>query len=120
MALAWAPWTALLAHYGSALLARSARGDVDRDGSAARVDGGGDAPQLARDPQQGIGDGAAAVCPGALEEQVLQLPLVLVGTLEEIVAQVLAQRERYGFSYLTVLEPNMEAFAKVVEALQGR
>lgn len=71
-------------------------------------------------------DRAAAVrpwlghLPNLSEEQVLQLPLVLVGTLEEIVAQVLAQRERYGFSYLTVLEPNMEAFAKVVEALRGR
>ncbi|QFQ95774.1 LLM class F420-dependent oxidoreductase [Streptomyces phaeolivaceus] len=58
--------------------------------------------------------------PSLDEEQVLQLPLVLVGTLEEIVEQVLAQRERYGFSYLTVLEPNMEVFAKVVEALRGR
>ncbi|GHE35853.1 hypothetical protein GCM10017771_53830 [Streptomyces capitiformicae] len=38
----------------------------------------------------------------------------------EIVNQVLAQRERYGFSYLTVLEPNMAVFARVVEALSGR
>ncbi|MFM9454044.1 LLM class F420-dependent oxidoreductase [Streptomyces europaeiscabiei] len=58
--------------------------------------------------------------PNLSEEQALQLPLVLVGTLGEIVDQVLAQRERYGFSYLTVLEPNMEIFAKVVEALHGR
>jgi probable F420-dependent oxidoreductase len=71
-------------------------------------------------------DRAAAVqpwlghLPNLSEEQALQLPLVLVGTLPEIVDQVLAQRERYGFSYLTVLEPNMEAFAKVVEALHGR
>ncbi|GAQ62496.1 LLM class F420-dependent oxidoreductase [Streptomyces scabiei] len=71
-------------------------------------------------------DRAAAVrpwlghLPNLTEEQALQLPLVLVGTLQEIVDQVLAQRERYGFSYLTVLEPNMETFAKVVEALHGR
>ncbi|MDX3581977.1 LLM class F420-dependent oxidoreductase [Streptomyces europaeiscabiei] len=71
-------------------------------------------------------DRAAAVrpwlghLPNLSEEQALQLPLVLVGTLGEIVDQVLAQRERYGFSYLTVLEPNMEIFAKVVEALHGR
>ncbi|WP_216587519.1 LLM class F420-dependent oxidoreductase [Streptomyces brasiliscabiei] len=58
--------------------------------------------------------------PHLSEEQVLGLPLILVGTLEEIVDQVLAQRERYGFSYLTVLEPNMETFAKIVEALRGR
>jgi hypothetical protein len=58
--------------------------------------------------------------PHLTEDQVPQLPLVLVGTLDEIVKQVLAQRERYGFSYLTVLKPNMEVFARVVEALSGR
>ncbi|MER5825994.1 LLM class F420-dependent oxidoreductase [Streptomyces mirabilis] len=56
--------------------------------------------------------------PNLTEDEVLELPIVLVGTLEQIVAQVRAQRERYGFSYLTVLEPNMEAFAPVVEALR--
>ncbi|GGN51939.1 LLM class F420-dependent oxidoreductase [Streptomyces albiflavescens] len=57
--------------------------------------------------------------PHLTEQQVLELPIVLVGTLEQIIEQVRAQRERYGFSYLTVLEPNMEAFAPVVEALRG-
>ncbi|NED33284.1 LLM class F420-dependent oxidoreductase [Streptomyces sp. SID8499] len=52
-------------------------------------------------------------------EQALALPIVLVGTLEEIVARVRAQRERFGFSYLTVLEPDLEAFAPVMEALRG-
>ncbi|MEU6800406.1 LLM class F420-dependent oxidoreductase [Streptomyces neyagawaensis] len=71
-------------------------------------------------------DRAAAVrpwlghIPHLSEEQVLRLPLVLVGTLDEVVEQVLAQRKRYGFTYLTVLEPNMEAFARVIEALRGR
>ncbi|MFJ8537921.1 LLM class F420-dependent oxidoreductase [Streptomyces sp. NPDC093591] len=53
-------------------------------------------------------------------EQVLELPILLVGALEQIVEQVLAQRERYGFSYLTVLEPYMEAFAPVMERLRGK
>ncbi|MER6983055.1 LLM class F420-dependent oxidoreductase [Streptomyces carpinensis] len=52
-------------------------------------------------------------------EQALALPIVLVGTLEQIVERVRAQRERFGFSYLTVLEPYMEAFAPVLEALRG-
>ncbi|WP_210571091.1 LLM class F420-dependent oxidoreductase [Streptomyces sp. GESEQ-4] len=52
-------------------------------------------------------------------EQALDLPLLLVGALEQITAQVRAQRERYGFSYLTVLEPYMEAFAPVIGALRG-
>jgi probable F420-dependent oxidoreductase len=53
-------------------------------------------------------------------EQALELPLVLAGTLEQITGKVLAQRERYGFSYLTVLEPYLEAFAPVVAELRGR
>ncbi len=70
-------------------------------------------------------DRAAAVrpfleyVPHLTEEQVLGLPIVLVGTVEQITAQVLAQRERYGFTYLTVLEPYMEAFAPVMAALRG-
>jgi probable F420-dependent oxidoreductase len=52
-------------------------------------------------------------------EQAPALPIVLVGTLEQIVERVRAQRERYGFTYLTVLEPYMEAFAPVMEALRG-
>jgi alkanesulfonate monooxygenase SsuD/methylene tetrahydromethanopterin reductase-like flavin-dependent oxidoreductase (luciferase family) len=58
--------------------------------------------------------------PRLTERQVLELPIVLVGSVEQIVGQVRAQRERYGFSYLTVLEPNLEAFAPVVRALRGR
>ncbi|MFC4329783.1 LLM class F420-dependent oxidoreductase [Streptomyces andamanensis] len=65
------------------------------------------APLLGRQPQL-TRDGALA------------LPIVLVGTLDEIVARVHAQRERFGFSYLTVLEPHMEAFAPVLEALRGQ
>jgi len=50
-------------------------------------------------------------------EQVLDLPVMLVGTLAEITAKLRALRDRYGFSYLTVLEPYIEAFAPVVEEL---
>jgi len=57
--------------------------------------------------------------PHLTEQQVLELPIVLAGTLEQIVEQLRGRRERYGISYLTVLEPNMEAFAPVVEALRG-
>lgn len=52
-------------------------------------------------------------------DQALELPLVLVGSLEEIAGQVRAARERYGFTYFTVLEPNMEPFGKVIEALRA-
>ncbi|MFJ4805458.1 LLM class F420-dependent oxidoreductase [Streptomyces murinus] len=52
-------------------------------------------------------------------EAALALPIMLVGPLEEIVAKIRAQRERYGFTNLTVLEPQMEAFAPVIERLRA-
>ncbi|MEU6551753.1 TIGR03621 family F420-dependent LLM class oxidoreductase [Streptomyces sp. NPDC046915] len=57
--------------------------------------------------------------PQLTADEALALPIVLVGTLREIVARVRAQRERYGFSYLTVLEPYMDDFAPVIEELRG-
>ncbi|MEV2233051.1 LLM class F420-dependent oxidoreductase [Streptomyces phaeochromogenes] len=56
--------------------------------------------------------------PQLTEQQVLELPIVLVGTLDDIVERVRAQRDRFGFSYLTVLEPSMEAFAPVIARLR--
>ncbi|MEU3840222.1 LLM class F420-dependent oxidoreductase [Streptomyces sp. NPDC028635] len=58
--------------------------------------------------------------PGTTVEELLALPIFLFGTEEEIVARILALRERYGFSYLTVLEPSMEALAPVMARLRGR
>ncbi|WP_406433152.1 TIGR03621 family F420-dependent LLM class oxidoreductase [Streptomyces sp. NBC_00631] len=52
-------------------------------------------------------------------ERVLALPTVLVGTLEEVTGRVRGLRERYGFSYLTVLEPSMAAFAPVLAELSA-
>ncbi|WP_030894151.1 MULTISPECIES: LLM class F420-dependent oxidoreductase [unclassified Streptomyces] len=57
--------------------------------------------------------------PGLTADQVLELPVSLVGTPDELTEQVLARRERYGFTYLTVLEPYMEAFAPVMERVRG-
>ncbi|MBC2864342.1 LLM class F420-dependent oxidoreductase [Streptomyces mexicanus] len=57
--------------------------------------------------------------PGLTLEQASALPAVLVGTREQLVARVRALRERFGFSYLTVLEPSMEAFAEVMAGLRG-
>ncbi|PWI20016.1 LLM class F420-dependent oxidoreductase [Streptomyces sp. Act143] len=57
--------------------------------------------------------------PGLTVERALELPILLVGSQAEITAKVLALRAKYGFSYLTVLEPHMEAFAPVVAELGG-
>jgi alkanesulfonate monooxygenase SsuD/methylene tetrahydromethanopterin reductase-like flavin-dependent oxidoreductase (luciferase family) len=47
-------------------------------------------------------------------------PHVLAGTVDQIVEEILARRERYGFSYVQVMEQQMDAFAPVVERLAGR
>ncbi|MFF6878617.1 LLM class F420-dependent oxidoreductase [Streptomyces sp. NPDC012474] len=57
--------------------------------------------------------------PGMTVDQVLRLPVCLVGTPDELAEQVLARRERYGFTYLTVLEPCMEVFAPVMARVRG-
>lgn len=53
-------------------------------------------------------------------EEFLALPFGLVGTLDEIVADVQRRRAEYGISYLTVFGEHLETFAPVVEALSGR
>ncbi|WP_327247628.1 hypothetical protein [Streptomyces sp. NBC_01320] len=53
------------------------------------------------------------------EDQALALPLFTVGTIRQMAAQLREQRERYGFSYLTVPEPNMKAFAPVLQERAG-
>jgi len=58
-------------------------------------------------------------------EQILASPHFLVGTVDQMVADLRMRRERYGISYITVLEfPGMpsriEALAPVVAQLAGK
>lgn len=50
---------------------------------------------------------------------VLETPYVLLGTIEEMCETLRQRRERYGISYLTVFERDMEVFAPVVARLAG-
>jgi hypothetical protein len=50
---------------------------------------------------------------------VLETAYVALGTIEEICETLRQRRERYGISYLTVFERDMEAFAPVVARLAG-
>jgi probable F420-dependent oxidoreductase len=52
-------------------------------------------------------------------EVVLETVYVALGTIEEICETLRQRRERYGVSYLTVFERDMEAFAPVVARLAG-
>ena len=50
---------------------------------------------------------------------VLETPYVLLGTIDEICETLWERRERYGISYLTFFERDMEVFAPVVARLAG-
>jgi len=52
-------------------------------------------------------------------EQVLDMPYVLIGSVNQIVEGLQAQRDRYGISYIVVFEEAMDAFAAVVARLAG-
>ena len=64
---------------------------------------------------------AAGMAPmfGVEADEALEIPLALVGTVEQIVETLQQRREEYGFSYIVVHDPEMEAFAPVVAALAG-
>lgn len=51
-------------------------------------------------------------------EQMLKVPTVLIGTVRQIADQLTAHRERFGFSYVTVGEYNLDALAPVIEILK--
>ncbi|MBV9293232.1 MAG: TIGR03621 family F420-dependent LLM class oxidoreductase [Frankiales bacterium] len=68
--------------------------------------------------RQEIADGMAGMF-GVDPAVALQIPIVLVGTIDEICETLLERRERWGFTYWIVNGDAMEAFAPVVERLAG-
>jgi probable F420-dependent oxidoreductase len=52
--------------------------------------------------------------------ELLASPYVLIGTVDEMVEDLRARRERWGISYYMTHEPFMEALAPVVARLAGR
>lgn len=65
---------------------------------------------------------AAALAPRMRFEprEVLEMPHFLIGTVEQIVDDIQARRERYGVSYVVVPGDMADALAPVVERLAGR
>jgi probable F420-dependent oxidoreductase len=57
---------------------------------------------------------------GISVEQVWDMPSVFIGTVDQIVDEMYARRERFGFSYYWVADVNMEMFASVVAKLSGK
>ncbi len=62
-----------------------------------------------------IGEGA-----NTSPDVVAESPQVLVGSVEEITEIMQHRRRRFGISYYTFYEPDLEAMAPVVERLSGR
>jgi probable F420-dependent oxidoreductase len=54
------------------------------------------------------------------EDDVLDSPHVVIGSVQQIVEQLEAARERWGFSYIEVSSSDAEAIAPVLECLIGR
>jgi probable F420-dependent oxidoreductase len=112
------------------------RAEAARDGVAARVDekfalvreAAGDRyddlefhgwlrhAQVTDDGRAAAREIAAAT--GLTDEDVLDSPFVLVGSVEEIVERLQARRERWGYSYYTVQQPAAREFAPVVATLR--
>ncbi len=69
-----------------------------------------------------LSDSLQATGVGALVagDQPLQGIYVLAGSVDQLCEQVQANRERFGLSYISVFEKDMEAFAPVVERLTGK
>jgi probable F420-dependent oxidoreductase len=57
---------------------------------------------------------------GVTADEILGSPQVLIGSTDEMVERLRERRERFGFSYIVVMEPNMEKLAPVVARLAGQ
>ena len=56
---------------------------------------------------------------GAPAEEVLASPLILAGTIDEMIQGLEERRARWGYSYFTVQQPVIDDFAPVVATLTG-
>jgi probable F420-dependent oxidoreductase len=52
-------------------------------------------------------------------QQILESPTTLIGTLDEIVADLRQAREQYGFSFIVINDDQIDAFAPIVAQLNG-
>lgn len=65
-------------------------------------------------------DGMNMIPEGMTDEQLLDSPMALIGSVEQLVEEILGWRERWGISYVITAFDTLEEFAPVVERLAGR
>ena len=70
------------------------------------------------DDRQSVAEGYAPLF-GVTPEDVLQSPLAMIGSVEEICADLEQRRADYGISYVVVQEGGLDAMAPVVAKLTG-
>lgn len=56
---------------------------------------------------------------GVAAEDILDMPSIFIGTVDQIIEDLQRRREQYGFSYFVVSDASMEAFAPIVSCLAG-
>lgn len=57
---------------------------------------------------------------GVSVEEILEMPTIFIGTVEQVAEQMLERREHFGISYYMTFDRLMEAYAPLVERLSGR
>jgi probable F420-dependent oxidoreductase len=65
-------------------------------------------------------EGLARRWPQLSPDEILQSPYTLIGTVDQLVEDLQARRERWGISYYVIFEPYVDVFAPVVARLAGR
>jgi probable F420-dependent oxidoreductase len=63
-------------------------------------------------------DSLQHLAPSLSIEERAEVPGLLVGTAEQIADKLCKNRERYGFSYVTVLDHSLQAMAPIIELLR--
>jgi probable F420-dependent oxidoreductase len=57
--------------------------------------------------------------PGLRVDDILSSPYSLIGTVEEIAAQLRDRRDRLGISYITVFEKDLDAMTEIIQELRS-
>ncbi|WP_067825080.1 LLM class F420-dependent oxidoreductase [Actinomadura kijaniata] len=70
------------------------------------------------DDRRGTAAQVAERLPNLSVEEVLETPYLLIGTVEQMAERLRENRERYGFTYITVQGPFLDAFAPVIGHLR--
>jgi probable F420-dependent oxidoreductase len=73
--------------------------------------------QVGKPHRQAIDEAAPMF--GVAPELATEIPIVMMGTGDEVCEQLVTQRRRWGFSYIVIHEPDVDAFAPIVDRLTG-